>query len=94
MSSVGESSPMADAANARQLSPDSVAACLADPATRLATLSALDAHTGRHDAALSLAAAPALVDLQCLEASEVDHELFQRGCCLRVWSRRRRTRLL
>ena len=69
---------MADAANAGQLSPDSVAACLADPATRLATLSALEAHTGRHDAAVSLAAAPALVDLQCLEASEVDHALFQR----------------
>lgn len=63
---------MADAANAGQLSPDSVAACLADPATRLATLSALEAHTGRHDAAVSLAAAPTLVDLQCMEASEVD----------------------
>ena len=75
---------MADAANAGQLSPDSVAARLADPATRLATLSALEAHAGPHDAALSLAAAPALVDLQCLEASEVDHALFQRVGLLRA----------
>ena len=74
---------MADAANANanaeQLSPDSVAARLADPATRLVTLDALEAHAGPHDAALSLAAAPALTDLQCLEASEVDHALFQRA---------------
>jgi hypothetical protein len=72
---------MADAtvtANAEQLSPDSVAARIADPATRLATLDALEAHAGPHDAALALAVAPALVDLQCLEASEVDHALFQR----------------
>ena len=69
---------MATGANAEPLSPDSVAARLADPATRLVTLDALEAHAGPHDAALSLAAAPALVDLQCLEASEVDHELFQR----------------
>jgi hypothetical protein len=71
---------MADAtgANAEPLSPDSVAARLADSATRLVTLDALEAHAGPHDAALSLAAAPALTDLQCLEASEVDHALFQR----------------
>ena len=75
---------MAAAANAEpQLSPDSVAARLGDPATRLATLDALDAHAGPHDAALALAAAPALTDLQCLEASEVDHALFQRVGLLR-----------
>jgi hypothetical protein len=79
---------MADAANANanaeQLSPDSVAARLADPATRLATLDTLEAHAGPHDAALSFAAAPALSDLQCLDASEVDHALFQRVGLLRA----------
>ena len=68
----------ATATSAEQLSPDSVAARLADPATRLTALDALEANAGPHDAALALAAAPALTDLQCLEASEVDHELFQR----------------
>jgi len=68
----------ATATSAEQLSPDSVAARLADPATRLTTLDALEANAGPHDAALALAAAPALTDLQCLEASEVDHALFQR----------------
>ncbi len=71
---------MADAtgANAEPLSPDSVGARLADPATRLVTLDALEAHAGPHDVALSLATAPSLTDLQCLDASEVDHALFQR----------------
>ena len=66
------------------LSPDTVAALLADPATRSAALDALEAHSGAHDEALALAAGPALTDVMLLDADQVGHELFQRTGLLRA----------
>ena len=64
-------------------SPDTVAAMLADPATRIATLDALDRHDGPHDTALGLAVAPALTELLCLDGAEVSHAVYQRVGLLR-----------
>ena len=64
-------------------SPDTVAAMLADPATRIATLDALDRHDGPHDMALGLAVAPALTELLCLDGAEVSHAVYQRVGLLR-----------
>ena len=66
------------------LSPDTVAALIADPATRSAALDALEAHSGAHDEALALAAGPALTDVMLLDADQVGHELFQRVGLLRA----------
>ena len=66
------------------LSPTSVARLLADPNTMMNTMDQLEAHDGPHEAALALAAAPALTDLLCLDASEVEPALFQRVGLLRV----------
>ena len=64
-------------------SPNTVASMLAAPATRIATLDALEQHTGPHEAALALAAASALTDLLCLDGAEVPHALYQRVGLLR-----------
>ena len=64
-------------------SADTVASMLADPATRIPTLDALERHEGPHDAALALAAAPALTDLLCLDGATVPHAVFQRVGLLR-----------
>ena len=64
-------------------SPDTVASMLADPTTRIATLDALEQHTGPHEAALALAAASALTDLLCLDGAAVPHALYQRVGILR-----------
>ena len=66
------------------LSPTSVSRLLADPNTRITTIDQLEAHAGPHEAALALAAAPALTDLLCLDASEVEPALFQRVGLLRA----------
>ena len=66
------------------LSPTTVAALIADPATRSAALDALEAHSGAHDEALALAAGPALTDVMLLDADQVGHELFQRVGVLRA----------
>ena len=66
------------------LSPTSVSRLLADPNTRITTIDQLEAHAGPHEEALALAAAPALTDLLCLDASEVDRALFQRVGLLRA----------
>ena len=66
------------------LAPDAVAALLGGRETRLAALDALEAEPAQHDAALALAAAPALTDILCLSESEVDPELFQRVSLLRA----------
>ena len=64
-------------------SPDTVGTVLADPATRIQTLDALERHEGPHDAALALAMAPALTDLLCLDGASVPHALYQRVGLLR-----------
>ena len=64
-------------------SPDTVGTVLADPATRIQTLDALERHEGPHDAALALAIAPALTDLLCLNGASVPHALYQRVGLLR-----------
>eukprot|EP01043_Picozoa_sp_COSAG02_P000335 COSAG02_NODE_6_length_64796_cov_76.792865_18_plen_369_part_00 len=66
-------------------SPDTVGSMLADPATRIQTLDALEQHEGPHDAALALATAPALTDLLCLDGQRhgVPHALYQRVGLLR-----------
>ena len=66
------------------LSPTSVSRLLADPNTMVTTMDQLEAHDGPHEAALVLAAAPALTDLLCLDTSEVDPALFQRVGLLRA----------
>eukprot|EP01043_Picozoa_sp_COSAG02_P051663 COSAG02_NODE_5468_length_4297_cov_3.717008_2_plen_388_part_00 len=65
-------------------SADTVAGMLADPATRIATLDALDQTDGPHDVALGLAVAPALTDLLCQDGVAVPHELYQRVGLLRA----------
>ena len=60
-----------------------VAAQLADAATRLATLDALEQHNDPHSAELATAAAPALAELLALDAVEVPHAAFQRVGLLR-----------
>ncbi len=64
-------------------SPDTVASMLAEPATRIATLDALERHEGPHETALALATAPALSDLMCLDGGSLPHELYQRVGLLR-----------
>jgi hypothetical protein len=57
-----------------------VAHLLCDRATRAATLDALERHEfGAIDRAVSLAAAPALVELLAADAAEVDRETFDRA---------------
>ena len=57
-----------------------VAHLLRDRATRAATLDALERHEfGAIDRAVSLAAAPALVELLAADAAEVDRETFDRA---------------
>eukprot|EP01046_Picozoa_sp_COSAG06_P048975 COSAG06_NODE_7432_length_2507_cov_113.101329_2_plen_216_part_00 len=57
-----------------------VAHLLRDRATRAATLDALEGHEfGAIDRAVSLAAAPALVELLAADAAEVDREVFDRA---------------
>jgi hypothetical protein len=57
-----------------------VARLLRDRATRAATLDALEGHEfGAIDRAVSLAAAPALVELLAADAAEVDREVFDRA---------------
>ena len=58
------------------LAPDSVATLLRDCETRAATLEALDAHSMPIDAAIALAAAPALTELLAKNISEVSREQF------------------
>lgn len=60
-------------------SPDTVASMLSDPATRIATLDALERHEGSRDAPLDLAAAPVLVELMARDAADVPHADFQRA---------------
>lgn len=75
---------MATARAESSLVPSSIAHLLAEPATRGATLDALEQYEGPHDAALALATAPALTDLLILLADEgIDHVLFQRVGLLR-----------
>ncbi len=59
-----------------------VAELLRNPDTRNAALSALEAHTTPIELAVSLAAAPALVELMALDASEVEQEQWDRICLL------------
>jgi hypothetical protein len=59
---------------------DSVARRLADPATRVDAIEALERHRGPHDTAL----APTLTDLMALDAAEMPHPLFQRVGLLRA----------
>ena len=66
------------------LAADSVQQLLADPATREATLAALESHGGPHELPLALAAAPALTDLLALDRAEVGHALFRRVALLRA----------
>lgn len=66
------------------LDPATVANLLADSSTRIAALDALEAHGGPHPTPLAVAAAPALTDVLCLDAAEVDHVLFQRVGLLRA----------
>ena len=69
---------------AEALSPTSIAQRLVDPTTRTEAMGALEDHSGAHEAAVSLAAAPALTDVLCrLDAAEVPHALFQRVGLLR-----------
>ena len=59
------------------VSADTVASLLRGRDTRAATLAALDAHASPIDEAVALAAAPALVELLALDASELgDRSLF------------------
>ena len=60
------------------VSPRTVASRLADPAARLGVITALERHSGAHDDAVALAAAPSLTSILSLDAAEVDHALFQR----------------
>ena len=62
------------------IAPDTVARLVLDPATREATLCALEENQGTHSLPLALAVAPALVDLQCeATASEEElHTMFRR----------------
>ena len=69
---------------ATRLAPDTVAALLGGRETRLAALDALEAEPTQHDAALALAAAPALTDILCLSEEEVAPELFQRAALMRA----------
>ena len=59
-----------------------VAELLRNPDTRNAALSALEAHTTPIDLAVSLAAAPTLLELTALDASEVGQEQWDRICLL------------
>lgn len=61
-----------------------VAALLADPATRVSTLDALEARTGTHPEPVALAAIVGLSELMVLGVSEVGAELFQRIGLLRA----------
>jgi len=64
---------------AAALAADTVAGLLRGAATRAATLDALERHeTGAIDRAVSLAAAPALFELQSADAAEVGREIFDR----------------
>jgi len=60
------------------LEPTTVAGLLTDSSTRIAALGALEAHNDPHPTPLAVAAMPALMDVLCLDAEEVDHALFQR----------------
>ena len=67
------------------LDPATVASSLTNAETRTATLDALEAHRGGpYPTPLAVAAAPALTDVMCLDAAEVDHALFQRVGLLRA----------
>ena len=61
-----------------------VAARLADQSARVATLAALEDHSGAHPEPLALAAVAGLSELMALDASEVAAELFQRIGWLRA----------
>ena len=64
---------------AAALAADTVAGLLRGAATRAATLDALERHeAGAIDRAVSLAAAPALFELQSADAAEVGREIFDR----------------
>ena len=65
------------------LSADAVAQLLADPATRVETLGALEQHQGVHDKPLALAAASALTNLVLLPAAEVPDAVLRRAGLLR-----------
>jgi hypothetical protein len=69
---------------AAELSPATVAQRLADPATRLPTLDALERHIGPHAAALATATMPALTDLLIMDAADVPHAVFQRAGLVRA----------
>ena len=63
----------------RQLdAPGAAADGLCDPATRDATLDTLEAHGGAHDAAVTLAAAPVIVEAMAADVELVDARTFQR----------------
>lgn len=65
-------------AAAGALTADTIAALLADSATRINTIDKLEAHSGAHDESLALAAIVQLSELMALDQSEVEPPLFRR----------------
>ena len=61
------------------LAVETVAERLRDRATRSATLAALESHAAPIPTAVSLAAAPALVELMAMDAAEVERDAFDRA---------------
>ena len=61
------------------LAVETVAERLRDRATRSATLTALESHAAPIPTAVSLAAAPALVELMAMDAAEVERDAFDRA---------------
>eukprot|EP01046_Picozoa_sp_COSAG06_P045549 COSAG06_NODE_6314_length_2991_cov_11.420561_2_plen_396_part_00 len=61
------------------LAAETVAERLRDRATRSATLAALESHAAPIPTAVSLAAAPALVELMAMDAAEVERDAFDRA---------------
>jgi hypothetical protein len=61
------------------LAADTAAERLRDRATRSATLAALESHAAPIPTAMSLAVAPALVELMAMDAAEVERDAFDRA---------------
>ena len=78
----GHGGPDDSVAEMPALEAKTVAELLLNWDTRDATLSALEEHATPIDLAVSLAAAPALVDLAALDTSEVRQEQWDRVCLL------------
>eukprot|EP01044_Picomonas_judraskeda_P027812 COSAG03_NODE_8983_length_754_cov_1.490076_1_plen_110_part_10 len=61
------------------LAVETVAERLRDRATRSATLAALESHAAPIPTAVSLASAPALLELMAMDAAEVERDAFDRA---------------